>query len=115
MRRFGRHARPFYRISVMHSSASRDAEAIEDIGTYNPMLKDKSQRATLNMERYDYWLSVGAKPSDRLGTMVDKIKNNRWGAPKPPPAALQPKIKEKAPVAEEGAEGAEAPAEEASA
>jgi small subunit ribosomal protein S16 len=62
------------------------------------------------MERINYWLSVGATPSDRVATLLKKIKNNDFGAPLPAPERLKPKD---LPVAEAPAEGeAAAPAEE---
>lgn len=108
MKRMGRTHRPFYRVAVMDIRKARDGESIEDIGTYDPMVTDKSKRFAIKMERYDYWLSVGAQPSDNVAMLVKKLKTNRWGTAKPAPAAIAPK--QPAPPAAE-----EAPAEEAAA
>ncbi len=86
----GRTHRPFFRICIIDQRKARDAEAIEEVGTYDPMVKDKAKRVTLKMDRIDYWLSVGAQPSDKVAVLMDKVKNNRWGegraaAPAPPP------------------------------
>ena len=65
--RAGAKKRPFYRIVVAESSSPRDGRFIERIGTYNPMVpKDHPERIRLNSERVSHWLSVGAKPSDRV-------------------------------------------------
>lgn len=114
MKRMGRTHRPFYRICIMDQRAARDAEAIEEVGTYDPMVKDKSKRVTMKLDRIEYWMSVGAQPSDRVANLMDKLKNNRWGevkaaAPAPAPKE-RPKKSEAA--AEAPAEGAEAPAAE---
>lgn len=115
MKRMGRTHRPFYRICIMDQRSARDAEAIEEVGTYDPMVKDKSKRVTMKLDRIEYWLSVGAQPSDRVANLMDKLKNNRWGevkaaAPAPAPKERPKKTEEAA--AEAPAEGAEAPAAE---
>ncbi len=111
MKRLGRTHRPFYRISVMDVRKARDGESIEDIGTYDPMVHDKSKRVTLKFDRYDYWVSVGAQPSDNVKTLVKKLKSNRWGVAAPAPAYIAPKPLP-VPVEEEAAPVAEAAATE---
>jgi small subunit ribosomal protein S16 len=65
--RGGRKSLPFYRILVTNSTSPRDSKFLEKLGTYNPLLADDNQaRVTINKERTEYWLSVGAKPSDRV-------------------------------------------------
>lgn len=111
MKRLGRTHRPFYRVSVMDIRKARDGESIEDIGTYDPMVDDKAKRFSIKLERYDYWLSVGAQPSDNVRNLVKKLKGNKWGTASPPPAYIAPKplpVPSEEPAA---AEGAEAPAE----
>ena len=106
LKRMGRTHRPFYRISVMDAQKQRDGKSIEDIGHYDPMVQDKSQRVTLNMERLEYWLGVGAQPTEKVAVLIKKVKKNDWGATNAPPEAQAPKQPE--PPAPE-----EAPAEEA--
>lgn len=91
MKMIGRKHRPFFRICVIDRRKARDGLPIEELGTYDPMVADKSQRVRLNLERVDYWLSVGALPSDRVATLIKKLKEGRFGAPKPPPARVAPK------------------------
>jgi len=79
LKRLGRRHRPFYRIAVMDSRSPRDGKSIEEVGHYDPMIPDKSQRVTLNMERIDYWMSVGALPSDKVAVLIDKVKNADLG------------------------------------
>lgn len=111
MKRLGRTHRPFYRVCVMHQQNTRDGKAIEEVGHYDPMVKDKAKRVHLNLERIEYWISVGAQPSDRVSTLIKKVKTNRFGTAAPPPAPLAPKVKPKAEAPAEGGEAAEAPAE----
>ena len=116
MKRLGRKHRPFYRICVMDARVPRDGKAIEEVGTYDPMVREKSGRVTLNMERVEHWLSVGAQPSEKVAVLIRKVKANKWGEAKPLPP-MQKAQEKKAPEPEEGGgeEAAEAPAEEATA
>ena len=108
MKRMGRKHRPFFRICVMDSQKPRDGKAIEEVGFYDPILQDKSERVKLKMNRIDYWISVGAQPSDKVATLIKKVKTNTFGTAAAPPPLTPPKEPE--PVAEEAAaaEGAEA-------
>ena len=70
--RGGAKKQPFYRIVVADSRSPRDGRFIERLGTYNPMVaKDSENRITLKEERIKYWLSQGAKPSDRVARFLD--------------------------------------------
>ena len=109
MKMTGRKHRPFFRICVIDRQKARDGLPIEELGTYDPMVKVKAERVKVNMDRINYWLSVGATPSDRVATLLKKIKNNDFGAPMPAPERLKPKD---LPVAEAPAEGAAEPAAE---
>lgn len=56
----------------MDSRTPRDGRAIEELGTYDPMVRDKDRRVSLNAERIRYWLSVGAQPSEKVGVLIKK-------------------------------------------
>ena len=69
--RGGAKKRPFYRVVVADKRAPRDGDFIEKLGTFNPLLaKDNAERLVLNQERAKYWLSVGAKPSERVQKLL---------------------------------------------
>ena len=69
--RGGAKKQPFYRIVVADSRSPRDGRFIERLGTYDPMVaKDSENRITLKEERIKYWLSQGAKPSDRVARFL---------------------------------------------
>jgi len=118
MKRMGRRHRPFYRICVMDSRVPRDGKAIEEVGYYDPMVRSKSNRVNLDLERIDYWISVGAKPSEKVAVLINKVKADNFGEAKAPPPITPPKPEEKpeeeAPVEEASAE-AEGGGEEAAA
>jgi small subunit ribosomal protein S16 len=70
--RGGSKKRPFYRIVVAEVTAPRDGRFIERLGTYNPILpREHEERVRLNTERIQHWLSVGAKPTDRVLRFLD--------------------------------------------
>ena len=71
--RGGSKKRPFFRIVAADIRAPRDGRYIERLGTYNPMReKDDPERVNLNLERIKYWLSVGAKPTERVTGFLAK-------------------------------------------
>ncbi len=70
--RGGAKKRPFYRIVVADGRAPRDGRFIERLGTYNPLLpRDHESRIILKEDRIKHWLSVGAKPTDRVHRFLD--------------------------------------------
>lgn len=68
--RMGRKKMPFYRIVVTDSRKRRDGGWIESIGHYNPMTKEDN--LTVDTERLDYWIGVGAQMSDRVKRITGK-------------------------------------------
>lgn len=71
--RGGRRNRPFYRIVVADKRMPRDGRYIEKLGTYNPLLNDQDEnRVKLVKDRVEYWLSQGAKPSERVAIFLGK-------------------------------------------
>ena len=59
--RIGRHKDPFYRIVAADSRSSRDGRYIEQIGTFDPNLKENA--ADINEELALKWLNLGATPA----------------------------------------------------
>src|SRR5687768_18063072 len=72
MKRMGRKNRPFYRVVVVDGRAARDGRVLEYLGHYDPLVPDTDARAILQGERIDYWLSVGAQPSEKVRVLVKK-------------------------------------------
>ncbi len=69
--RGGAKKKPFYRIVVANSTAPRDGDFIEKVGTYNPMLpSDHAERLILKNERIMDWLSKGAMPTERVAKFL---------------------------------------------
>ena len=68
--RGGAKKRPFYSVVVADSRARRDGRFIERIGFYNPSAKEGTEGLRVAQDRYNYWLSVGAQPSDTVARLV---------------------------------------------
>ena len=114
--RGGSKKRPFYRIVAADSRMPRDGRFIEKLGTYNPLLpKDSEERVKMNMERVQYWLGEGAKPTDRVSRFLEAAgvveKKERANMKKAEPGKkAQERAEEKAAKAAAAAEAAAAPA-----
>ncbi len=72
LKRMGRRNRAFFRICAFDSREERDGRSIEQLGTYDPMEKDESKKVVLKRERIEYWLSVGAQPSETVASILKK-------------------------------------------
>ncbi len=71
--RGGSKKRPYYYVVIANSTSPRDGKYIEQIGTFNPLLKkDNPERSKLNADRVKHWLSVGAQPTDRVMRLLDQ-------------------------------------------
>ncbi len=70
MARAGAKKRPFYHIVVTDSRNKRDGRYIERLGFFNPIASGKEVELKLDQERVSYWLSQGAKASDRVAKLI---------------------------------------------
>ena len=70
LRRTGAKKRPSYRIVVAEHTAPRDGRFIEILGHYDPLTEPATVK--VNEERAQYWLSVGAQPSDTVAGLLTR-------------------------------------------
>ena len=70
LRRIGRKKSPIYRIVIADSQSPRDGRFIEVIGTYAP--RQSEGGLTVDVARANYWLDVGAQPSDTTRSLLRK-------------------------------------------
>lgn len=68
LKRMGKIRDPRYRVVVMDSRKKRDGRAIEEIGIYQPT--EQPSLVQIDSERAQYWLSVGAQPSDQVRALL---------------------------------------------
>lgn len=125
MKRMGRKNRAFYRICATDKRSPRDGREIEVLGTYDPAIADTDARCALDGARVQYWLSVGAQPSQAVrvlikkygpaGTRLKEMETARAKLalprviPDPGPPAFVPEVKTE-PTPAAAAESTEAPA-----
>ncbi len=79
----------------MDIRSPRDGRAIEELGHYDPMVRNLEARTVLNVSRIRYWLSVGAQPSDKVQAILNRHKitkpapGEHWEVPPKPPRRLR--------------------------
>lgn len=96
LKRLGKIRAPHYRIIVADSRTRRDGRAIEEIGLYHPV--QNPSRIEVNSERVQYWLGVGAQPTEPVAAIL-KVTGD-WqkfkGLPAPAPMKVaEPKTDKK--------------------
>ncbi|WP_430500485.1 30S ribosomal protein S16 [Micromonospora trifolii] len=88
--RMGKIRNPQYRIVIADSRTKRDGRAIEFVGIYQP--KEDPSIIEVKSERVQYWLSVGAQPSEAVQRLLELTGD--WqkykGLPAPPPLLVAP-------------------------
>jgi len=116
LKRFGRLNHPTYRVVATDPRFPRDGRIIESLGYYLPLMPRQGEQLKLDTERVQYWLSVGAKPSETVASMIERSgvelparKKRKRGKSKAKPKAFKPpkkKVRKPKPVkaAEEGSE-----------
>ena len=72
LKRVGRRHRPAYRVAAVDSRRARDSKVLEELGSYDPINTDEDRQVVLKRERIEYWLSVGAQPSDTVRRLLEK-------------------------------------------
>lgn len=72
MKRMGRKHRSYFRICATDRRSPRDGRVIEELGTYDPSIPETDARCTIDGARVEYWLSVGAQPSDAVRVLIKK-------------------------------------------
>ena len=72
LKRIGRRHRPSYRLAAMDARQARDSRVIEELGSYDPVTPHEGSQVVLKRERIEYWLSVGAQPSDTVRRILEK-------------------------------------------
>lgn len=94
LKRLGRSHGAFFRLNAIDSRAPRDGRVIEELGFYDPLLKDKAKQFVAKLDRCQYWLDHGAVPSETVSSLLKKsgiehksLRLPRPGKPKVAPAA----------------------------
>ena len=88
LKRLGKIRSPHYRIIVIDSRAKRDGQAIEEIGLYHP--KNDPSVIRVDSERAQYWLSVGAQPTEAVVAILQRSGDWQKFTGDKPPAGIDP-------------------------
>lgn len=72
LKRVGRRHRPSYRLAAMDGRSARDSKVIEELGHYDPISAVEGQGLMVKRDRIEYWLRVGAKPTDTVRQLLAK-------------------------------------------
>ena len=72
MKMMGRKHRQYFRIVAIDSRQPRDGRVLEELGSYDPQVKNTDERVKLNPDRIKYWMSVGALPSENVAVFLKK-------------------------------------------
>ena len=93
MKMMGRKHRAYFRIVAIDGRQPRDGRVIEELGSYDPMVKSTDDRVRLKPDRIKYWISVGAQPSEKVAVLIKKYlakfeqQQTEQAAAPPAPAA----------------------------
>ena len=68
--RGGAKKRPFYYIFVADERAARDGRSIERVGFYNPIAQGKEVPLTVDLDRVNHWVGVGAQPTEKVRQLI---------------------------------------------
>jgi small subunit ribosomal protein S16 len=69
--RAGAKKHPYYRIVAAHNDSPRDGAFLERLGTYDPAANPS--KVTLDRARFDYWVGVGALPTQTVARLVKAL------------------------------------------
>ena len=78
--RGGAKKRPFYTIVVADQRRQPNGSFIERVGFFNPMAAVNEEKIRLNTDRVDYWITKGARPSERVAGILKKVKQEEVAA-----------------------------------
>lgn len=75
--RGGANKQPFFRIVVADRRRATNGRFIEHVGFFNPRAASQEERLRVDTERVQYWLSRGAKPSERVSSLLKQVATQK--------------------------------------
>ena len=78
LQRFGTKKKPTYRIVVMDSKRARQSQALDTLGTYNPL--DEPAGVKLDLKKANEWIAKGCRPSSTVQSLLDKLAKPKKSA-----------------------------------
>ncbi len=77
LQRCGKKVQPNYRVVAIEKTKGPTGKPVEVIGSYDPKKDKIKDKIKINLERYEYWVKVGAKPSSTLEKLVNKLRESK--------------------------------------
>jgi len=87
LKRFGRKNHAFWRINAVDSRSPRDGKVIEELGYYDPIIKDETKQVFVDKARVEHWIKTGAQPSDTVRQLLKRAVDSKAVAPAEAPKA----------------------------
>jgi small subunit ribosomal protein S16 len=72
LKRFGRKNHAFWRINAVDHRSPRDGKVIEELGFYDPIIKDESKQVVVDKVRVEHWIKAGAQPSPTVKQLLKR-------------------------------------------
>ncbi|MCS7228230.1 MAG: 30S ribosomal protein S16 [Endomicrobia bacterium] len=73
LQRVGKKNQPIFRVVVINKKESTKGKPVDIIGIYNPV----KHTGTINFEKYEKWIKLGAKPSETVERLYAKMSKNK--------------------------------------
>ncbi len=115
LQRIGKHKQAYFRVVAVDRRRAAQGKPIEILGSYNPRALKTKDKVVIQKERYDYWIGVGAKPSETVQSLlkgaarsVEKKRTQRKTKKQLAKLKAEKKPAEEAKASEKPAEGAKA-------
>jgi len=98
LKRLGRKNHSFFRLSAIDSRSPRDGRTIEELGHFDPHLKDATKQFVGKMDRIKYWLDTGATPSGTVSSLLKRsgLEHKQLKLPRPGKPKVVPEAKKDA-------------------
>ena len=77
LQRQGRVHHPSYKIVVAEGARCRDGKYVERLGTYEPEAQGNSVKLSLDLDRAQYWVGVGAKATETVSRLICRAKTEQ--------------------------------------
>lgn len=82
LQRGGSTHNPVYRVVVAENTARRDGRFVDILGTYAPKARGNDLEYRLKLDRVDYWMGVGAKPTNTVANLIRRARREAPAAEK---------------------------------
>ena len=97
--RIGKKNRPYYRLCAVDARRPRGGEYLEMVGFYDPLIIDDEKKIRLNKERIEYWLSMGAQPTEGVYPFLKRAHVTGLNKPRKPKHQRPERARKAAPAA----------------